>query len=100
MEHLHAEPLGAPRDRLADAPEADDPERRAGHLGAERAVGLQGDPLPLAHVALALGEPPREREQEREGEVGGRVGQDVGRVADRDAAPVAASRSTLSVPTA
>ena len=86
MEHLHPEPLGAARDRLADAPEADDPERRPGHLRAERAVGLEGDPLPLAHVALALGEAPREREQEREGEVGRRVGQDVGGVADGDAA--------------
>ena len=36
VEHLHAEALRAPRDRLADAPEADDAERRAGHLGAER----------------------------------------------------------------
>jgi hypothetical protein len=86
VEHLHSEALGAARDRLADAPEADDPECRAGHLGTERAVGLERDPLPLAHVALALREPPREREQEREGEVGRGVGQDVGRVADRDAA--------------
>ena len=86
VEDLHPEALGAARDRLADAPEADDPERRAGHLGAERAVGLERDPLALAHVALALGQPPREREQQREREVGGRVGQHVGRVADRDAA--------------
>ena len=92
VEDLHPEALRAPRDGLADAAEADDAERRAGHLGAEVAVGLERHPLPLAHVALALGQPPREREQQREGEVGGGVGEHVGRVADGDAARVSRPR--------
>ena len=86
VEDLHPEALRPPRDRLADAAEADDAERRAGHLGAEVAVGLERHPLALAHVALALGQPAGERQQQREGEVGGRVGEHVGRVADGDAA--------------
>ena len=85
--HLHPEAGGAPGDRLADPPEADDPERRAVDVGAE-------DSWPGSHVCQSplrangdrLGEPARRRHQQREGEVGGGVGQRVGRVADRDAA--------------
>src|SRR5205085_1748629 len=63
VEDLHPEALRPPRDGAADAPEADDPKRRARHFRPERAVGLPRDPLALAHVALALREPPGEREQ-------------------------------------
>ena len=46
VEDLHPEALGAARDRLADAAAADDPERRAGQVGAERrASGSHVRPL-------------------------------------------------------
>ena len=35
VQHVHAEPGGAPRDRAPDAPVADDAERRAVHVAAE-----------------------------------------------------------------
>ena len=85
-EHLHAEAGGAARDRLADAAEADDPERRAGDVGAEEAAGIPGVPLAAVRERRRLGDPARRRHQQREGEVGGGLGQCVGRVADRDAA--------------
>ena len=45
VDDVHAEALGAARDRLADAAAADDPERRAGELGAEAAGRLPRPPL-------------------------------------------------------
>ncbi len=52
-EHLHAEAGGAAGDRLADAAEADDPERRAGDVGAEEAPGSQVCHSPLWANAAA-----------------------------------------------
>ena len=46
-EHLHPEAGGAPRDRLPDPAEPDDPERRAGDGRAEELPGLPGHPLAL-----------------------------------------------------
>ena len=50
----HAEAAGAPRHRLADGAEADQPEGRAVHLLAEQEVGAPGRPLAGADDAVAF----------------------------------------------
>src|SRR5690606_31395463 len=47
---LHAECLGTPCDRLADASEADDPHGAAGHLVGQRGAAFQ--PPPFAHETI------------------------------------------------
>ena len=81
-------PSARARDRLPDPAPADDPERRAGEVGAEVArAGSHVRHSPVADRGGALGTIRRaSAEQQREREVGGRVGQHVGRVADRDPA--------------
>ena len=83
----HPEPLGPPRDRLADPPEADDAERRAVDVRPEQQQRPPRLPAAGADVAIALGHAPGGGHQQRQGEVGGRLGQDARRVADGDAAP-------------
>ena len=86
-EHLHVEARRALGHGLADAPGADDRERRAVDVGADPALRLPRAPLAVAHV---LARPRRGAgatgEHEGPGEVGGRVGEHVGRVADLDVA--------------
>ena len=82
----HPEPLRPPRDRLADPPEADDPERRAVDVRSEQQQRPPRLPLAVADVPVALGQAPGRGHQERPGEVGGRLGQDARRVADSDPA--------------
>ena len=86
VEDPHPEALRPSRQRLADPPEADDPERRAVDVGAEQQQRTPRLPVAVADVAVALGEPSGGGHQQRPGEVGGRLGQDARRVPDGDAA--------------
>src|SRR6185312_11741738 len=86
LENAHAPAGGASRDRLADAPGADDAERRADEIRAEEAVGLPRAPAAVLDRLRTLREAARGGEQQREREVGRGVGEDTGGVADRDAA--------------
>ena len=54
VQHAHAEARGPARDRLPDAPEADDPERRAVHVGSEQRHRAPRPPPAVAHVAVAF----------------------------------------------
>ena len=86
VEDAHVERPRSPRDGRADAPEADDPERGAGHLTAEKALRPRAAPSSCTDEPVALDESAPHREDEREGEIrGGRV-QDSRRVRDRDPA--------------
>ena len=67
------------------------------HVLPEQPVGLPGEPVAVAHLALGLHQAPCGGEHQREGEVGGGLREHAGRVADRDAAlGCAASTSMLS----
>ena len=85
-QHAHVEAVGAAGDRLADAPVADDAQRRAVHVGAQEGGGLPREPGAGGDGGGRVGELARGGQQEREGQVGGRLGQHAGGVADRDAA--------------
>ena len=78
---LHLEAAGAVRHPLADAAEADDPDRLALKLDA----GDLAVPLPRPHRGVGLGHPAGEREEQREGVLGGRHQVGRGRVDDQDA---------------
>ena len=78
---LHLEAAGAVRHPLADAAEADDPQRLALELDA----GELAVPLPGLHRGVGLGHPAGEREEEREGVLGGRHQVGRGRVDHQDA---------------
>ena len=84
IDDLHAEAAPAPRDCLADAPEAGDAERAAGEITAQKAHHLPAVKAPLPNVTIRREHAPRSREQQREREVRGRVGQDARRVGNGD----------------
>jgi len=87
VEDPHPERLGPLRDRATDSAEADDAQRRAADVPAEKVrVGPTAGPAALADGAVAGDDPPSDREQKSEGKIGGRSGQDAGRIRDRDAA--------------
>jgi hypothetical protein len=76
--------LGAPRDRHADAAQADDAHARAAHLARQRHRPVR--PGAAAHVAVGLDQPARDGEDERHRQVGDLVVEDVRRVRHGDAA--------------
>ena len=82
----HPEAARPPRDRLADPPEPDDPERGAVDVRPHQQHRAPGLPLAGADVVVALREAARGGHEQRPREVRGGLGQDAGRVADRDAA--------------
>ena len=85
VEHLHTEPGGPAGHRLADATEADDPERRAVDVDAEEVADVEAGPAALAEVGLGIRRPPRRGQHEEERQVGGGLVEHAGCVADRDA---------------
>ena len=87
VEDPHPEAATAARHLAADAPEPDDPERRAVDVDAHQQHRPPRAPAAVANVVDPLGDPARGRHEQGEREVGGRLGQDAGRVAGRDAAP-------------
>ena len=87
VQHLHAEPRGAARDRLADAPVADDPERarRARRRRGSRFDAERLSIVPARRSASASDVAARGRQHQEEREVGGGLVEDTGGVAHRDA---------------
>ena len=92
----HPEADRPPRDLLADPAEAEDPERLACELDPAPAGAL---PAALLQGRMRLRDVARERDQEPDRLLRGRDDGGVGRIRYDDAAVVAASRSTLSIPT-
>ena len=76
VEHRHVEAAGAPRDRPADAPEADDPDGLAVHARAGEVHRLRTGEGALAQRRIRLDHAPRRGEQEREVQIGGRLRDD------------------------
>ena len=87
VEDTQLEAGGTPRNRGADAAEADDAERRARHLDCELAVGPRPAPVAGTHLPVAFHHSPLGREQQREREIGGRGIEDTRRIRDGDPAP-------------
>ena len=86
MEHAHLERLGPLRDGAADPAKADDAQRRAADLPAEKVrVGPAAAPAAVPHGAVAGHDPPSDRKQQREREIGGGGRQHAGRIRDHDA---------------
>ena len=72
VKDAHLERLGSLRDGSADPAEADDAERRAADLAAEKVrVGPAAFPAAVPYGAVAGYDPPPDRKQECEGEIGG-----------------------------
>ena len=88
VDHLHAEAQRTtPRDGPADAPHAQDAQRRAMHVGTGELVEDAAlVPLTGAHEALGFAKAPGRCHHQREAEVGGRFGQHVGRIGHQHAA--------------
>jgi hypothetical protein len=80
---LHVERLGAVRDELADAPEAEDAERLAAQLGAAEVLAL---PTAGGQRGVRLRDVARDREQQRHRVLGRRDDVRARRVDDDDAA--------------
>ena len=78
----HAERLGADRDELADAAEAEDAEGLALDLGAAELAAL---PLAAGERGVRLRDVAGQREHQRDGVLGGRDRVGLGRVGDDDA---------------
>ena len=84
---LQAEGARSPRDRLADAPHADDAEPLAPDAVAEHPGRRPAGPVLVGgQHGGALHQPPRHRQHQRHGHVGGVFGEHAGRVGDGDAA--------------
>ncbi|CAM2160142.1 hypothetical protein PT2222_70126 [Paraburkholderia tropica] len=88
IDHAHAEPLRAPRDRAPDPPEADDAERLAVHARAEHVGHAERFAPARAHDALVFRGAAAGRQHEQHREIGGAFGQRIGRVGHDDAACV------------
>ena len=82
-DHPHPEPLGPLGHHLADAAEAQDAERLAGHLDAGEARAL---PAPVDEAGVGLGDVACLRKQQGDGVLGRREGVRAGGVHDHDAA--------------
>ena len=80
---VHAEALRARRDELADAPEAEDPERLVHHLDAGE---LRALPLARCQARVRLRNVARQREQQRHRVLGGGDDVRLRRVGDDDPA--------------
>ena len=84
---LQAEGARAPRDRLADAPHADNAEPLAPDPVAEHPGRRPARPILVRGQHLrALDQPARHRQDQRHGHVGGVLGQNARRVGDGNAA--------------
>ena len=70
VEHAQVEAASASRDGAPDAAEADDAERRAGHLLRDTSFRPRPGPAAGADEAVALDDLPARREDEREREIG------------------------------
>src|SRR5581483_365600 len=86
VKHGHVESARAPRDRLADAPHAEDAERRAMYVVPEELLQLPSLPLARAQPRFGFGQPPRRREDQCPGEIGGGVVEHARRVGRHHAA--------------
>ena len=86
VEDAHAEAVGAPRHRLADAAGADQTDRLAAHRRAGEMVRLRSRIDPGAEQLVAFDNAPRHRQQQAEADVGGGIGDDGRNVGDRDLA--------------
>ena len=86
LEHyLHAEPeMRSVRDSAADPAHADNAERLAGHLPADKMCRAPAAPFTGAKLALALTGAPAQHQHQGERQVGGRIGQHTRRVGHRD----------------
>ena len=78
-------PVGAAGDRLADAAEPDEPERRAVHVAAEVLHDPPALPAVAAQVGFGVVREAGRGEDQQEREVGGGLVEHARRVADRDA---------------
>ena len=85
--HVHPEARGAARDRLADAAEPDEPERRAVDVLTEVLHDVPARPARVSQVRFGGRRQARRREDEEERQVGRGLVEDPRRVAHRDAAP-------------
>ena len=86
-EHAHLERPGPACDGGADASQADDPQRRARHLAAEkRALRPGRAPAAGAHEHVSFHDPATDGEHQRDREIGRRGVEHPRRVRDRDAA--------------
>src|SRR5882672_2148848 len=91
VQHPHREAFRALRDRLADAPHADDAEGRMVDVDAEKLVVLPALPVPRAQPALGLGDAPGRGHEQYPGGVRGGLVQHAGGIG-RDDASLAARR--------
>ena len=82
-----AEGAGAPGERLADPPHAEDAQALAGDPPPEHPGRRPAAPAAVRNDPRAFHQAPRDGQDQRHGHVGGVLGQHAGRVGDGDAAP-------------